>query len=233
MKLSPGAFDGFLNDIGQDVQWRAATVCPCVNPSSGQAKPTCAHCTGRGRLWADPVAARTGVAGRTVQREWAQFGSWEAGDVVVSIPSDSPLYAIGPYDRVQFLQRSEPFSINLVAGVNIGSSAGPISASGPVSPTASVSHATARLRFPVNRIDHARWIVGANLIEGTVPTVSDDGTLHWPDGTAPPDGASISLTGRRRAEFFCFPESPFDRPHYQGLTLPRRVVLRRFDLLLP
>jgi len=38
------------------------------------------------------------------------------------------------------------------------------------------------------------------------------------------------LTGRRRQEYFVYAEMPFDRPIHYGLTLPRRVVIRRFDL---
>jgi hypothetical protein len=55
------------------------------------------------------------------------------------------------------------------------------------------------------------------------------GTLTW-GADVPPDGAQIALTGRKRPEYFCLQEFPQDRAHHHGRDLPRRVVLRRFDL---
>lgn len=205
MNFNPADFNALLNNIGQDVQWRQAFACPCINPNSGQPKPSCTHCGGKGRIWQDPVQARTGVAGRQAQKQWVDYGISDIGDVVVSIPSDSPLYAIGPFDRVLFLNRTEPYSVNITKGVN------------------------ERIRFFVMSVDKVLYLNGDTLVDAPLPAVDSDGTIDW-TGVEVPDGVTFSVTGRRRSEYFCYPETPFDRPHHAGATLPRRVVLRRFDL---
>lgn len=199
-------FDAMLNDMGQEVFWRRAYACPCINPKSGQAKMGCPFCAAKGRIWQDPVACKTGVAGRSAQKQWLQFGIADIGDVLISIPSDSDLYGIGPFDRVFFANRTEPFSQNVVKGVN------------------------EQIRFFVVSVEKVLYIDSSNnLIEADLPAVRSDGTLDW-DSVPLPDGVTFSITGRRKAEYFCYPETPFDRPHHSGATLPRRVVLRRFDL---
>lgn len=206
MQFSSADFNHFLNGIGQDVLWRRSHACPCVNPHSGQPKPSCQHCAGNGRLWQGAVPARTGVAGREGQKQWVQFGISDVGDVVVTIPSDSPLYAIGPFDRVLFVNRTEPFSHNIVKGVN------------------------EQINFFVVGIEKVLYLDDAGaLVDAALPAVLADGTLDWA-GVEVPDGVTFSVTGRRRGEYYCFPATPFDRPHHAGAALPRKVVLRRFDL---
>ncbi len=208
MILSAAEFNEHLRHMGQDVAWRRAFACPCINPRSGAADTKCPQCNGKGRIWSDAVASRIGVSGKDVQRSWATFGLHEAGDEVVVVGSDQPAYAIGPYDRVLALNRTEPFSINLVRGVN------------------------EVLRFPVADIDRVLYFAGGDLttlLDAQLPIIGDDGSVDW-GAAGPPQGVSYSITGRRRAEFFVFREMPFDRPHHAGQPLPRRVVLRRFDL---
>lgn len=205
MSFDPAEFNAHLNEMGQDTLWRRAHACPCVNPSSGQPKPNCKHCFAKGRMWEGEVAARTGVAGGGAHKQWANFGISATGDVVVSVPSDSPLYAIGPYDRVLFLNRTEPFSQNVVKGVN------------------------ERINFPVVALEKVLYLQDDQLVDAELPMILPDGKLDW-SGVEVPDGVTFSITGRRRAEYFCMPDTPFDRPHHAGAALPRKVVLRRFDL---
>ena len=40
-----------------------------------------------------------------------------------------------------------------------------------------------------------------------------------------------SMTGRRLPEYICYHDFPQDRAHHSGARLPRKVVLRKFDLL--
>ena len=257
--FSVAAMNAQLKSMGQAVQWRAASVCPCRDIVNGDASadPTCPVCQGRGTFWGNPVAAWTGIAGQRVVREWAKFGMWESGDEVLSIPSDSPLYAIGENDRVLMVDSSEPFSTVL-------------------------EHTGAEtLPFTVVSIETVYWLdpVTRALVSGPIPTVNADGTLTFPIGAAPPviTGTSIAaetsahappmlgtddgwrgypdglpyqgaaplpvqaekgrsyvgqytVTGRKRPEYFCFKELPQDRAHFMGATLPRRVSLRKFDL---
>jgi len=205
VNFEPSEFNAFLNNIGQDVMWRRARACPCVNPNSGQAAFTCPHCDGKGRIWMAEVAARTGVAGGSVQKQWVNFGMYAEGDIVVSVPSDSPMYAIGPFDRVLFLNRTEPFSQNIVKGVN------------------------EVIRFAVVELETVLYIDGDNVVDAPLPLIMSDGTLDW-SGVELPDGVTFSITGRRRAEYYAFPSTAWDRPHHAGAALPRKVVLRRFDM---
>lgn len=141
-----------------------------------------------------------------VQREWAQFGLWESGDVVLTIPSDSPLYAMGPFDRVVFTDASEPFSMSLVRGDNDV------------------------LRLPVVTIDRVFWLNGSGaIVEGGIPLVSSAGVMTWTAGE-PSVGVQYSVTGRQRPEYFMFQEMPSDRAFHSGAALPRRVTLRKYDL---
>lgn len=206
MRLSPVKFNALFNEVGQQASWRKSFACPCLNPHSGQARPDCPQCSGMGRLWAAGVPGMAAVAGRDAQRNWASFGRWDSGDVVISIPSDSPLYAIGEFDRVVLENRTEPFSINITPGIND------------------------EIRVPIVSVDRVFWLDDAQaVVEGVLPAISADGTLDW-GASPPPEGVTYSLTGRRKAEHYVFYEMPSDRPHHAGAALPRKVVLRRFDL---
>lgn len=206
MQLSPAAFNQFLEKIGQSFDWRSAYACPCINPHSGSPDPSCPHCLGKGRFWSEPIAGTAGIVGQSQLKKFSQFGVWDDGDTLLSIPSDSPLYDIAQYDRVQAINRSEPFSINLIRGVNDS------------------------LRFAVLSLDRVFWLdKSKNLIEINVPEVGPGGTLIW-GADRPPAQTTFSLTGRRVPEYFCYMDLPLDRPMHHGAKLPRRVVLRKWDL---
>lgn len=205
MRLSSAAFNRFLGQMGQTFAWRRSYACPCINKHSGQANPKCPHCSGKGRLWAGAVVGEAGIVSRSRMREFAAFGIWDQDDIMLSIPSNSPLYAMGQFDRIAALNRSEPFSANLIRGLND------------------------TLRFPVLSVDRAFWLDGEHIRDVALPVVNEDGSLTWADG-APPAGVTFSLTGRRTPEYFVYQELPTDRPLHFGEPLPRRVALRRFDL---
>jgi hypothetical protein len=203
MHLDPAAFNTLLNDLGQAVDWRRAFSCPCRNPQSGGAAPTCPQCHGLGTYWAAPVAARVALSGQKTQREWAQFGQWESGDQVVTLPSDSPAYALGPFDRLTMRDSSVPFTVILGAGEP--------------------------LRGAILSVHSVTWWHDGHLMTAPVlPVVGLDGVLLWP-GDAPP-AAPLAISGRKHPEYFVFQDGPQDRSHHGGASLPRRVVLRLFDL---
>ena len=205
MQLEPAAFNEFLGNIGQSLSLRRATECPCVSPVTGGTDQSCPHCGGKGYAWGSAITGVAAPAGQKIQRQWAELGRWEPGDIVVTIPADSPVYAMGLHDRAVMLNQSEPFSTTRV-------------------------HGGETLDFPVVAIESVYWLnVSKVPVTGGVPTVNSNGTLTWSAGE-PPSGATYSITGRRRPEFFCFQELPQDRPVHFGAALPRRVVLRRFDL---
>ena len=109
--LSVARFNAQLARQGQQLAWSKAAVCPCRDAASGSPKPGCPVCRAKGYLWAAAVPSHAGVAGMKVQREWERMGEYEGGDVVVSIPSDTPMYAAGERDRVVFVQSSESFDV--------------------------------------------------------------------------------------------------------------------------
>jgi hypothetical protein len=153
------------------------------------------------------VQGDAGIAGAKVQREWAMMGMWEQGDVVLTLPSDSALYPMGQYDRVAMMNSSSPFSQTM-------------------------ADSTKKLNFAVSEIDRIFWIAAGHLVEGGIPNVGTDGALTWQAGqTPPPSGQQFSITGRKVPEYFCFSDIAQDRAHQHGSALPRRVVLRKFDLL--
>lgn len=231
--MNVAAFNAQLRRMGQDVVWARASKCPCVDPTTGSPSPTCKVCRARSYLWADGVPARCGLSGMSVQREWAAFGQFMSGDVVVSVGSDQPLYAAGEMDRVLFIQSSESFDyiqcrgalqeFRLLAPSPVLLTRGEVSAAfvKPLPPG-----------FSVITFDRCFWLTPARdaVIEGGLPVQALDGSLSWPDGGEPPEGVSYTLRGRRVPEYFVFGAFPRDRAHYGGQALPRRVTLRKWDL---
>lgn len=209
MQLSPGRFNGLLRSMGQDVLWRGASMCPCRNPISGAAAQGCPVCDGRGWSWGAGAPAWAGVTGQRVNKEWAAYGQWQSGDQVLSIGSDSPLYAVAENDRIIMVNSSVPFNSIVKPGVT---------------------------RLPwtvVASIASVHWLTpdGTASVQGGLPLVDASGNLSWPLGRlAPPPTAQYVVAGRAKPEFFIFREYPQDRAHHAGAPLPRRVVARRWDL---
>lgn len=207
MELNPAAFNAHLQHMGQKVLYRKAFACPCKNPHSGASDSKCPHCSGKGYMWDAAVDGVVGVTGSKVQREWAQFGTYESGDSVVSIGSDSSLYGMGQADRVTMLNATEQFSITMVRGAP-----------------------DERLIGKVESISRVFWLDAQKaLTQGGKPTVADNGTLTWADGE-PPAGVQYGISGSRFMEMFVWGPFPSNRNMHQGAQLPRRVVLRKFDL---
>ncbi|MEX3764469.1 hypothetical protein [Paraburkholderia phenoliruptrix] len=207
MRLNPAAFNAHLNSIGQNFKWRKAFHCPCVNPHSGAAAPSCPQCGGKGRIWNAPLDAVAGIAGQKVQLAWAQMGLWQDGDCVVSVPENSPMYEMGQFDRVTLLNSTVYFSSVLVR-----------------------SGQNERIMGAVEKVTRVFWLdQGKNIVEGGIPTVGADGTLTWSSG-APPAGVQYSVTGTKFTEYFCWGPYPSNRMEHQGARLPKRVILRSFDL---
>ena len=206
MHLDPTAFNALLNDLGQTVDWRPAFACPCRNPRSGGAASACPQCHGLGTYWGAPTRCRVALSGQQVQREWAQFGQWESGDQVVSIPSDSAAYAMGPADRLTMCDSSVPFSVVL-------------------------RDATEPLRGSVLSLERVAWWDQQRLVTASpTPLCGLDGRLAWVGDTTPPAGTPVAVDGRKHPEYFVFQTDPQDRAHHGGASLPRRVVLRVFDI---
>lgn len=210
MRLSPAAFNRFLTHIGQQVEWREASACPCLNVFSGAADPACPLCRGKGHTWAAAMAGVVGVAKQEVNPEWRDFGNFEAGDMTLTVGSDSPLYLMGRFDRIVLMNSSDRFSRVLVRGENDV------------------------LDIRVKQITRVFWLNPAKTarVEGSVPEWDPaTGALSWPGGVGePPVGTQYSITGDRFDEYFVWQALPSDRNEHKGSPLPRRVQARKWDL---
>ncbi len=209
MQFSPAAFNAHLAAIGQQYAWRKSYACPCIDPHSGAARPSCPLCAGKGRQWNAPINGVAGMAGAKMQREWAQFGVYESGDVVMTIGSDSPMYGIGQFDRVTALNATNAFSVVLTHGAQ-----------------------GERLLMTVASIDRVFWLMqdGTLTIDGGIPLVAANGMLSWPNGGTPPAGAKYTVSGTKLLEYFCYGDFASNRNMQSGSPLPKRIVLRDFDL---
>ena len=205
MQFSPDRFNKVINGRAQSMEWRKGYACPCVSRSSGAAAPNCPHCHGKGTLWDDAIPGLAALTERDTLRQWKDFGMLDSGDVVMIISSDSVLYDIGQNDRVIMKNRTVPFSLNLVSGVRD------------------------TLRLPVVSLDRIFWFLeDGSLSDGEIPDITPDGVMDF--RYPPPPDTTYSVTGRQNPEYFVWTSLPADRPHHQGARLPRRVVLRKWDL---
>lgn len=206
--FSEGAFNQHFALMGQDVFWRRAYVCPCMRPGEDSADPACKLCRGRGFQWEPEAEVRVGLTAQSEKKGMADFGTWEAGDAVVSIPADCPVYeTAGRMDRIRAKHATSVFSDALRRGF------------------------TDRLVGSIVKIERVFWLNDAKdaVIEGKIPVVNAAGSLAWPEGGAPPEGARYSITGVRFNEFYVYPALPTDRA-MGNQRLPRKLLVRRMDL---
>lgn len=207
MLFDPGAFNDLLGGLGEYFQWRRASACPCINPDSGSPSKKCPHCFGKGKLWSAAQRVAAATASSSVQQQWAKFGRWETGDLVLSIPEDSPLYGIAMFDRVRCETSTDSFSTVLIRGGD-----------------------GERLQVPVQCITRVFWFDGAGaIVEGQAPAVADNGALTWSAG-APPAGKPYTIEGVKFQEYYALEQFSNDRMKSYGMRLPRRMVMRKFDL---
>lgn len=208
MLFSVSEFNGLLGQM-QRFMWRQATACPCVNAASGAANTACPICNGKGYIWGAETACIAGMQNMRNERSFAMFGEWQAGDVLFTVGSDSPLYAARQFDRIRCLNAASPFSTIIVPGAND------------------------KLSGTISAISRVFWISdGTTVVDGDIPTVNSDGSLSWVDGqAAPPADTQYSVSGIRFDEFYLYRDIPGNRNDDLGAALPRKFPARRFDLL--
>lgn len=212
MRLNPAAFNSFLTgNIGQDMNWRKANACPCFNPQSGAAQPGHALCGGKGWIWDAPISTKAGVSQIKVERNWTQFGQFEPGDCVLTVPGDSAMYdLLGRFDRIDLLDSTEAFKLLLVRGA----------------PNERVFSQVVKFTR-VFHLDNT----GATQIDDGIPVVDPlTGILTWPNNDGPPLNSKYSLAGIRYTDYYVFDKLPSNRQEHSGARLPRKLFARRFDL---
>ncbi len=213
MELRAAAFNRLLGAFAQRSLWRRAVLCPCRDTHSGAADPACQLCFGRGRFHYGAVESPVALSGMKASREWQSFGLYQAGDVVVSLASNTPLYGAAEGDRVTFLDSELPWQ------------------------------AAFRRGDPDERLPPHTFVVEDTvaLLPGGIPRALDPpanlptgdeyARPTWaPGAAAPGDGEAYSVRARIRPTYHLFREMPQDRAHHGGARLPRRVVLRLEDL---
>jgi hypothetical protein len=238
-------FNAWLGNIGESVTWRQAFACPCVSPHSGAAQVNCPNCGGKGRFW--PGAGQQcvlGAAGQHAQQQWRNSGRFESGDVVMTIGSDQSAYTIGAFDRVLMLNGVEQFSIVKVRGLDETllftpqaitrafwlDNQAPNPQATPESWNGQYGYLMPTQSSRINDVSYTS-ATAANVVNATaLPTVDATNTLQWPTSGGPPAGTQYTLNGTRYREYFVYDDLPQTRNMHQGMPLPRRVVLRRFDL---
>jgi hypothetical protein len=68
------------------------------------------------------------------------------------------------------------------------------------------------------------------IIDCKIPSWDHLGRPSWPDGGGPPMGTQYSVTGDRYSEYYMLDAYPDDRNQHRGMRLPKRIVLRKWDL---
>jgi hypothetical protein len=214
MPFSPGAFNQFLGQngqIGQQYAWYQSDACPCRDPFSGAATPDCPLCLGKGVIYpADPVNGVAALAGQRAQKDWYQFGQSEAGDLVLTIPHEATIYGMGQWDRVTAMNTQQVFSQVLIAGSPLE-----------------------KLWTSVISLTKVFWLSpdGTAIIAGDLPTLNPDGSINWSASAAAPEaGTQYTITGTKKLDYYCWGMYPTNRNFQQGLQLPRKVILRDWDL---
>lgn len=210
MRLNPAKFNQFLVGVGQRMLWRQSFICPCITDHSGAADPACKLCRGRGRVWNSPLEGWAGVSQQQVNPQFQDFGQMELGDMTLTVPNDSPLYAMGRFDRVTLLNSTDVFSRVMTRGVNDNLA-----------------------DLAVQSVDRVFWRspAGDAIVEGATPAVDQDGVFAWPDSGAPDPGVQFSITGIKYDDYFVYQALPSDRNAHMGAPLPKRVQLRKWDLM--
>lgn len=213
MHLTAADFDGFLagdgQALGQDFLWRPSSACPCFNPTSGAARPRCLLCGGKGRIWSAPVHSKAGMTQQNNIKHYAPLGRYESGDATLTVPQSSPMYSAGQFDRLTCLNATEPFSLTRTRG-----------------------DGGDRLYAKVLSVSKVFWLnpTGTAIVLGGQPLVSDEGLLSWPEEDGPPLGAQYTVDGVRHVEYFVWDSMPSNRGIHFGERLPKKLLVRNFDL---
>lgn len=191
--------------------WCKSTQCPCMDVTTLSADPQCPYCHGIGFTWETGIKTIVGLAGEKAQMKWLNSGLYEEGDLVCTIPEISVMWDdFGPYDRLIALNATHSFSRVFIKG-----------------------HPTERLNVPVESIKSVYWRNAAgDVVNGVIPKVSSNGEITFPDeGKVPPYQTKYVMKGLTYSDYFIFRDIGANRNEHSGMRLPKKLVLRRFNLL--
>ncbi len=231
-------FDELVARRGKLVNWQAAYQCSCWTiQQGGSGGPTwdCKACGGTGFLYQSAVTARVVVQGIDTHRNFLPAGTWQAGDVVASIPNlaqvqtpgptgtvitwaPHPMWRIGMDDLVYLTDSEQRSSWTLIKGEPLN------------------KWAADTLPHPAGAIVEVLSVLSSDPVSGDVTTytVGDDFTVNgnqivWnPSGTNAQnlaDGTQYSVTYTHYTTYTVYMDVPQPRDQ-DGQHMPRKVMLR-------
>ena len=196
-----------LSNLGQMAHWQQAQLCPCRSATSGGPNVKDPVCAGTGYLWSNPISCKIALEGMNTGREFAMTTGWEKGDIMATLPSNSPAYQAGEYDRLTLIQSSIRINHLLTRGGND----------------------YLRYRSPIDIVEVFAIVGGQKRV--LTPNVDFSLIGHaisWNTNVIPV-GTQYSILYTAHPEYFVFKELVMDRPH-GGRALPRKVHLRLMEL---
>lgn len=207
MQLSEELFNTFLGNIGVRVAWSRASECPCRTTRTGGTNVDCPVCEGLRYIWEEAIPTTIGLQGLKLDRQFGAMAEWQKGDAIATIPSDSPAYVCGEYDRFIVTDAENRFNVVLTKGKD-------------------------RLKHNgVKAIERVFSVIG-----GTVQEYQEwdhyernGRDLIWYDSAGMPMGTQYSIRYVASPEYFVYRDLPQDRPQF-SLNLPRKVTVRLMDL---
>lgn len=207
MQLSEELFNTFLGNVGVVVTWSRASECPCRVARTGGTNVDCPVCEGLRYVWDGAVETRIGLTGLKIDRQFGQMVEWQKGDALATIPSDSPAYVCGEYDRFMVTDGENRFNAVLTKGKD-------------------------RLKHNgVKAIERVFSVMGGNVndYQEWDHYEMNGRELVWHPSAGIPEGTQYSVRYVASPEYFVYRDLPQDRPQF-SLDLPRKVPLRLMDL---
>lgn len=213
----------FVSDMGQAVEWRKASTCPCIDRTTGGANPTDPVCGGKGYVWKAGENYTMLLVGYDASRMREQYGDMEHGDAVLTIPpfyfnkAKSPWQKItckaydelGEFDSIIAAEGTERYDHVAVKGGNEV-----LPSQRPVALQSVYDVATGAVRS---------WKVGSEVsLVGR--------TVTWAPTMGPAADVQYTVTFTARPEFIVVRSLTMLRQHQGGRALPRKVHLRKANL---
>lgn len=120
--IDPFQFDALIRDQGSKIRYEMVSLCPCYygRIDSGQKDPNCRDCE-NGYYVFDSVEIFAYIESTSLQKQFAQYGVWEAGLAKMYTPAKledgKTEFYIGYFDKITILDFLETYSEVVERGV--------------------------------------------------------------------------------------------------------------------
>jgi hypothetical protein len=106
--FKPEEFVRTIQQHGKRIVWRKAMVCPCIQPTTGQARVDCPNCDTSGFIYVDNMDIRAlMLAFEKSTRIYEKFGLWVSGEVAVTVEH---VYRLGYRDSLEMIDEMMNFN---------------------------------------------------------------------------------------------------------------------------